>query len=260
MYLFSRISIPGADIPEPPQCDPLLDCTWSEQDGSARDPSSQSIAVEPALEATEYNVRALESESSKVSIKRNASNQEGGVAIEMTTQPLLELAPMSGSIRASRHVRGRLALASQAVIVFQFQTSWRCTTLKRRRTPKRRSPAPLPSVRLQLQTACSSLRPPTRKLLPQCFIPKLSCCILFCVCVCRIRRVCHYIVTLRYFEMTILLVIVASSIALAAEDPVCTNSDRNKVRFGEKKDNVVVHSCVMLTGFPCSSNKIGQIP
>lgn len=38
-------------------------------------------------------------------------------------------------------------------------------------------------------------------------------------------------VTLRYFEMTILLVIVASSIALAAEDPVCTNSERNKVRL-----------------------------
>ncbi len=36
-------------------------------------------------------------------------------------------------------------------------------------------------------------------------------------------------VTLRYFEMTILLVIVASSIALAAEDPVCTNSERNNV-------------------------------
>ncbi|KAL0200003.1 hypothetical protein M9458_003190, partial [Cirrhinus mrigala] len=34
-----------------------------------------------------------------------------------------------------------------------------------------------------------------------------------------IRRICHYVVTLRYFEMTILLVIVASSIALAAEDP-----------------------------------------
>uniref|UniRef100_A0AAY4DRK3 Voltage-dependent calcium channel type A subunit alpha-1 n=1 Tax=Denticeps clupeoides TaxID=299321 RepID=A0AAY4DRK3_9TELE len=45
----------------------------------------------------------------------------------------------------------------------------------------------------------------------------------------RIRRICHYVVTLRYFEMTILLVIVASSIALAAEDPVCTNSERNKV-------------------------------
>uniref|UniRef100_A0A3B4V575 Voltage-dependent calcium channel type A subunit alpha-1 n=1 Tax=Seriola dumerili TaxID=41447 RepID=A0A3B4V575_SERDU len=45
----------------------------------------------------------------------------------------------------------------------------------------------------------------------------------------NIRRICHYVVTLRYFEMTILLVIVASSIALAAEDPVCTSSDRNKV-------------------------------
>uniref|UniRef100_A0A8C1SXY3 Voltage-dependent calcium channel type A subunit alpha-1 n=1 Tax=Cyprinus carpio TaxID=7962 RepID=A0A8C1SXY3_CYPCA len=44
-----------------------------------------------------------------------------------------------------------------------------------------------------------------------------------------IRRICHYAVTLRYFEMTILLVIVASSIALAAEDPVCTNSERNRV-------------------------------
>uniref|UniRef100_A0A8C7ZSF1 Calcium channel, voltage-dependent, R type, alpha 1E subunit b n=1 Tax=Oryzias sinensis TaxID=183150 RepID=A0A8C7ZSF1_9TELE len=44
-----------------------------------------------------------------------------------------------------------------------------------------------------------------------------------------IRRICHYVVNLRYFEMTILLVIVASSIALAAEDPVCTNSNRNKV-------------------------------
>ncbi|KAM4722199.1 voltage-dependent R-type calcium channel subunit alpha-1E [Rhinophrynus dorsalis] len=44
-----------------------------------------------------------------------------------------------------------------------------------------------------------------------------------------VRKVCHYIVNLRYFEMCILLVIAASSIALAAEDPVLTNSDRNKV-------------------------------
>ncbi|XP_051732165.1 voltage-dependent R-type calcium channel subunit alpha-1E isoform X1 [Ctenopharyngodon idella] len=44
-----------------------------------------------------------------------------------------------------------------------------------------------------------------------------------------IRRICHYVVTLRYFEMTILLVIVASSIALAAEDPVCASSERNRV-------------------------------
>ncbi|XP_073766251.1 voltage-dependent R-type calcium channel subunit alpha-1E isoform X2 [Danio rerio] len=44
-----------------------------------------------------------------------------------------------------------------------------------------------------------------------------------------VRRACHYVVNLRYFEMSILLVIAASSIALAAEDPVNTNSDRNKV-------------------------------
>ncbi|XP_051508877.1 probable voltage-dependent R-type calcium channel subunit alpha-1E [Myxocyprinus asiaticus] len=44
-----------------------------------------------------------------------------------------------------------------------------------------------------------------------------------------VRKACHYIVNLRYFEMSILLVIVASSIALAAEDPVNTNSERNKV-------------------------------
>lgn len=47
-------------------------------------------------------------------------------------------------------------------------------------------------------------------------------------------------VTLRYFEMTILLVIVASSIALAAEDPVCTNSDRNKV----SSDNICLKDFV----------------
>lgn len=49
------------------------------------------------------------------------------------------------------------------------------------------------------------------------------------LCPHRVRRACHYIVNLRYFEMCILLVIAASSIALAAEDPVLTNSDRNKV-------------------------------
>lgn len=47
---------------------------------------------------------------------------------------------------------------------------------------------------------------------------------------CRFRRLCHYIVTLRYFEMCILLVIAMSSIALAAEDPVCPESPRNNVR------------------------------
>uniref|UniRef100_A0AAQ4RDZ7 Calcium channel, voltage-dependent, N type, alpha 1B subunit, a n=1 Tax=Gasterosteus aculeatus aculeatus TaxID=481459 RepID=A0AAQ4RDZ7_GASAC len=45
----------------------------------------------------------------------------------------------------------------------------------------------------------------------------------------RVRRLCHYIVTLRYFEMSILVVITMSSIALAAEDPVWTNAPRNNV-------------------------------
>ncbi|XP_040818763.1 voltage-dependent N-type calcium channel subunit alpha-1B isoform X2 [Ochotona curzoniae] len=42
-----------------------------------------------------------------------------------------------------------------------------------------------------------------------------------------LRRFCHYIVTMRYFEMVILMVIALSSIALAAEDPVRTDSPRN---------------------------------
>ncbi|XP_053437487.1 voltage-dependent N-type calcium channel subunit alpha-1B-like isoform X2 [Nycticebus coucang] len=42
-----------------------------------------------------------------------------------------------------------------------------------------------------------------------------------------LRCLCHYIVTMRYFEMVILVVIALSSIALAAEDPVRTDSPRN---------------------------------
>ncbi|XP_051898184.1 voltage-dependent P/Q-type calcium channel subunit alpha-1A-like isoform X3 [Pristis pectinata] len=44
-----------------------------------------------------------------------------------------------------------------------------------------------------------------------------------------LRRACHYIVTLRYFEMCILMVIAMSSITLAAEDPVQPNATRNNV-------------------------------
>uniref|UniRef100_A0A8C1AIR2 Voltage-dependent N-type calcium channel subunit alpha n=1 Tax=Cyprinus carpio carpio TaxID=630221 RepID=A0A8C1AIR2_CYPCA len=44
-----------------------------------------------------------------------------------------------------------------------------------------------------------------------------------------VRRLCHYIVSLRYFEMCILVVITMSSIALAAEDPVQANAPRNNV-------------------------------
>lgn len=42
-------------------------------------------------------MRAMESESRQVSLKRNKSNLEGSVAIEMSAQPLLELTPMAGS-------------------------------------------------------------------------------------------------------------------------------------------------------------------
>ncbi|XP_030625015.1 voltage-dependent N-type calcium channel subunit alpha-1B [Chanos chanos] len=44
-----------------------------------------------------------------------------------------------------------------------------------------------------------------------------------------VRRLCHYIVNLRYFEMCILIVITMSSITLAAEDPVHADATRNNV-------------------------------
>lgn len=44
----------------------------------------------------------------------------------------------------------------------------------------------------------------------------------------RIRRAAHWVVNLRYFDLFIMLVISLSSIALAAEDPVVEDSDRNK--------------------------------
>ncbi|XP_071401812.1 calcium channel, voltage-dependent, N type, alpha 1B subunit, a, partial [Centroberyx affinis] len=44
-----------------------------------------------------------------------------------------------------------------------------------------------------------------------------------------VRRLCHYIVTMRYFEMSILVVIAMSSIALAAEDPVWADAPHNNV-------------------------------
>ncbi|XP_040891449.1 calcium channel, voltage-dependent, P/Q type, alpha 1A subunit, b isoform X2 [Toxotes jaculatrix] len=43
------------------------------------------------------------------------------------------------------------------------------------------------------------------------------------------RKCCHYILTLKYFEFSILSVIAMSSIALAAEDPVSPDSPRNNV-------------------------------
>ncbi|XP_060591923.1 voltage-dependent calcium channel type A subunit alpha-1-like isoform X8 [Ruditapes philippinarum] len=44
-----------------------------------------------------------------------------------------------------------------------------------------------------------------------------------------IRRFCHFVVNLRYFDLFIMVVISASSIALAAEDPVDEQSEHNKI-------------------------------
>ena len=92
-----RAAAASGDIRDPQQ----QDCAWSEQgDGSHADkydPLGQNIPVEPALEATEFTVSAIESEKRQFSIKRDKSNQEGSIAIEMSAQPLLELTPMTGS-------------------------------------------------------------------------------------------------------------------------------------------------------------------
>ncbi|CAL8106991.1 unnamed protein product [Calicophoron daubneyi] len=42
-----------------------------------------------------------------------------------------------------------------------------------------------------------------------------------------IRRFCHFVVNLRYFDLFIMIVIASSSVALAAEDPVSESSIRN---------------------------------
>ncbi|XP_067331062.1 voltage-dependent R-type calcium channel subunit alpha-1E isoform X3 [Channa argus] len=183
-----RRTIPGANIPDPPQCEHLLDCTRPEK-GEGRqtdqyEPLCQSIPVEPALEATEYIVSTIESESRLVSIKRDKSKLEGSVAIEMSAQPLLELSP--------------LTVNSKELDSYQSEQQERDEETEEEEPPIPPKPVAPDSM----------------------FIFKASN---------PIRRICHYVVTLRYFEMTILLVIVASSIALAAEDPVCTNSERNKV-------------------------------
>ncbi|XP_013405220.1 voltage-dependent calcium channel type A subunit alpha-1 [Lingula anatina] len=44
-----------------------------------------------------------------------------------------------------------------------------------------------------------------------------------------VRRICHFVVNLRYFDLFIMIVICASSIALAAEDPVDENSFQNQI-------------------------------
>lgn len=74
------------------------------------------------------------------------------------------------------------------------------------------------------------------KIFTQNFPHKTSCtCIIFefkefaYFCIFSIRRFCHFVVNLRYFDLFIMIVICASSIALATEDPVKDNSFRNTI-------------------------------
>ncbi|XP_061878488.1 voltage-dependent R-type calcium channel subunit alpha-1E-like [Entelurus aequoreus] len=160
-----------SDIPEPPQCQRLLEC--------------QSVPVETAQEATEFTVCTLEAENRTGSLRRVKSNMEGCVAIEMSSaQPLLELTPMTVNSKEME--------------------AYQCEPRDEEEDTEEEEP-PIPPK----PVAPDSM-----------FLFKASN---------PIRRVCHYVVNMRYFEMSILLVIVASSIALAAEDPVCTSSQRNKV-------------------------------
>ncbi|XP_034410842.1 voltage-dependent R-type calcium channel subunit alpha-1E-like [Cyclopterus lumpus] len=180
------------DIPDPPQCEQLLD-TWSEHDEDHDVPVE--AASEAASEATGFTARAVESQSRPVSIKRDKANVAGSVAVDMSAQPLLELTLMTVNTKELE------AYSSE-------QTDKEDETEDDDDDEDEDEEEEEPPI------------PPKPAAPDSMFIFKASN---------PIRKVCHYVVTMRYFEMTILLVIVASSIALAAEDPVCTNSDRNKV-------------------------------
>lgn len=61
-----------------------------------------------------------------------------------------------------------------------------------------------------------------------CFLPMnwlLKCNVV----IFRIRRFCHFVVNLRYFDLFIMIVICASSFALATEEPVNEDAFRNKI-------------------------------
>ena len=47
----------------------------------------------------------------------------------------------------------------------------------------------------------------------------------------RLRKACHWLVNLRHFDNTILVIILISSVLLALEDPVVENSQRNQVKL-----------------------------
>lgn len=51
----------------------------------------------------------------------------------------------------------------------------------------------------------------------------------------RLRKACHWLVNLRHFDNTILVIILISSVLLALEDPVVENSQRNTVKLWQSQ-------------------------
>ncbi|XP_072297751.1 voltage-dependent R-type calcium channel subunit alpha-1E-like isoform X2 [Eucyclogobius newberryi] len=183
-----------SDVPDPSE--PLVDCNWSGRADSQSDqhePIHKKVSLDGAQGASEHTtVETGNHPRTTGSFKHH--KMESSVAIDMSSQPLLELTPMT--------------VSSKELEAYQCEHKANKdeTTDEEEEEEEDDESPPLP--------------PPKPPAPDSMFIFKASN---------PIRRMCHYVVNLRYFEMTILLVIVASSIALAAEDPVCTNSERNKV-------------------------------
>nr|XP_029498732.1 voltage-dependent R-type calcium channel subunit alpha-1E-like isoform X3 [Oncorhynchus nerka] len=207
-----------ADIPEPPLCDnfpeylppPLLEPPPQMEEGEVGEtgqcePLSQDPPVEPAPEQfadpselqAAAGVSDSENNQASLNLEEGKESEQGpdsqtSVIIEMSgAQPLLEVTPIT-ALHSSKEV--------EMYHHERKEKEEEESQVEKEEEEEASPPKPVPPGSMFLFKASNP-----------------------------IRRICHYVVTMRYFEMTILLVIVASSIALAAEDPVCTNSDRNRV-------------------------------
>ncbi|XP_062407950.1 voltage-dependent R-type calcium channel subunit alpha-1E-like [Sardina pilchardus] len=166
---------------------------------AAPDQQGQDGALELAYLSTGGGTSSVENSSGYLNQAEPATDTS--VVIEMSgAQPLLELTPMTVG-----HPRKTLGQRHQRVNFKEMEVSHSDRSEREEEDGENEGEAP---------------KSPKAVAPDSMFIFKASN---------PLRRICHYVVTLRYFEITILLVIVASSIALAAEDPVSTNSERNKV-------------------------------
>nr|XP_054596920.1 voltage-dependent R-type calcium channel subunit alpha-1E isoform X1 [Nothobranchius furzeri] len=173
----------------PSQRQPLLDCNWLEQGGCAKIDQHEPLSQNIPVES------ALEATEYTVS---TIEAEKRKISIKRDNKSKME-----GSVAIEMSAQPFLELTPVTVNSKELEAYESDEQEKEEETEEEEPPVPPKPV------APDSM-----------FIFKASN---------PIRRICHYVVNLRYFEMTILLVIVASSIALAAEDPVCTSSDRNKV-------------------------------